>query len=81
VHSLRFHPRYAPLVSESPWGIPVLLDGPGEQGRLDAVLEQLDAALERLRSDDAIREVRGAIREYQDAQKRPRAPGGWRQRR
>lgn len=81
VQSLRLHPRYSPLVSESQWGIPMLVDGPGELRRLEAVLEQLAAALERLRSDDGIQEVRGAIREYQDARKRRRAPGGWRQRR
>jgi hypothetical protein len=81
VQSLRLHPRYAPILSESPWGFPVLLDGPHELQRLEAVLEQLDAAVGRLRSGDALQEVRGAIREYQAAQKRRRAAGGWRHRR
>lgn len=80
VQSLRFHPRYAPLLTDSPWGFPVLLDGPSELRRLEAVLATLDAGLERLRSDHAIEEVRGAIREYQDAQKRRRAVGAWCQR-
>lgn len=73
LESLRFHPRYESLVSEGPWGMPMLIDGPRERERLDAVLAQLEAAVARLASGDALQEVRGAIREYQEAQKRRRA--------
>jgi len=70
LQSLRLHPRYAPLVVEGPFGLPIVIDGPREMERLDAVIEQLDAALGRLSSNDALQEVRGAIRECRDSEKR-----------
>jgi hypothetical protein len=70
LQSLRLHPRYAPLVVEGPFGLPIVIDGPREMERLDAVIEQLDAALQRLSSTDALQEVRGAIRERRDSEKR-----------
>lgn len=63
VQSLRLHPRYAPLMVDGPFGLPVVIDGPREVERLDATIEQIRAALDRLSSDQALTEVRGAIGE------------------
>ena len=68
--SLRFHPRYAALIFESPFGVPMVIDGLREMERLEGMIEQLDAALQRLSSNEALQEVRGAIREYRDSEKR-----------
>lgn len=70
VQSLQFHPRYADLVQEGPFGFPLVINGPSEVERLDAMNAQLRSGLDRLSSPDALDEVRGAIREYRDAEKR-----------
>ena len=69
VQSLRLHPRYAPLIVDGPFGLPMVIDGQRELERLDTVSEQIGLALERL-SRDALGEIRGAIREYRDSEKR-----------
>jgi hypothetical protein len=48
----------------------MVVDGPREVERLDTIIAQVRAALERLSSCDAHEEVRSAIREYRDAEKR-----------
>ena len=68
--SLLLHPRYAPLIVDGRFGFPVVIDGPREVERLDTVIEQIRAALERLSSDEALQEVRSATREYLEAEKR-----------
>ena len=70
VQSLRLHPRYAVLIVEGPFGSPVVIDGLREVERLDTVIAQVRSALERLSSPDALEEIRGAIREYRDSDKR-----------
>ena len=70
VQSLRLHPRYAALIVEGPFGFPVVIDGPRELERLDTIIVQVRSALERLSSRDALEEVRSAIREYRDSEKR-----------
>ena len=75
VQSLRLHPRYAPLLVDGPFGLPMVIDGPRELERLDTVIEQIRLALERLSSRDALEEVRGAIREYRDSEKRQTLAG------
>ena len=70
LHSMRLYPRYAPLMVDGPFGLPMVIDAPREVERLDSVIEQLRRALERLSSDEALQEVRGAIREYRDSEKR-----------
>ena len=70
VQSLQLHPRYAALIVEGPFGFPVAIDGPREVERLDTIIAQVRSALERLSSPDALEEVRGAIREYRDSEKR-----------
>lgn len=78
IHSLRLHPRYAPLIVDGPFDLPMVIDGPGEAERLDYVIDQLRGALERLSSNQALEEVRGAIAEYRDAAKRQKRVGPWR---
>jgi len=73
--SLRLHPRYAVLIVEGPFGLPVVIDGPREVQRLDTINARVRAALERLSSRDALEEVRSAIREYRDSEKRQRLAG------
>jgi hypothetical protein len=73
--ALRLHPRYAPLIVEGPFGVPMVIDGPREVERLDAMIKQIDAGLQRLSSNEALQEVRGAIREYRDAEKRDARAG------
>jgi hypothetical protein len=75
VRSLRLHPRYAALIVEGPLGFPVVIDGPREVARLDATISQVRSAFERLSSRDALEEVRGAIREYRDSEKRQTLAG------
>jgi hypothetical protein len=70
VQSLRLHPRYAAVIVEGPFGFPVVIDGPREVERLDTIVAQVRSALEHLSSHDALEEVRGAIREYRDSEKR-----------
>jgi hypothetical protein len=78
VRSLQLHPRYAPLLVEGPFGLPTVIDGPREVERLDTMTEQIRAALERLSSGHALEEVRGAVREYREAEKRHARAGRWR---
>jgi hypothetical protein len=75
MQALRLHPRYSPLIVEGPFGVPMVIDGPGEVERLDAMIEQLAAGLRRLSSNEALEEVRGAVREYRDAEKRDTRAG------
>ena len=70
IQTLRLHPRYAALIVEGPFGVPMVIDGPREMERLDGMIEQIAAALQRLSSNEALHEVRGAIREYRDSEKR-----------
>jgi hypothetical protein len=70
IQSLRLHPRYAPLLVDTPWGMPIVIDGSAEVQRLDLEIEQIRSALERLSSTEALDEVRGAIREYREVEKR-----------
>ena len=56
----------------------MVIDGPHEVERLDYVIEQLRRALERLSFNQALQEVRGAIREYRDSEKRQSRAGRWR---
>ena len=53
----------------------MVIDGPRELERLDAVIVQIRSALERLSSRDALEEVRNAIREYRDSEKRQTLAG------
>ena len=67
--ALRFHPRYAPLlVEDAIFGDLVPLDGPAEVRRLDALIESLCGALERLTTGQTWREVRAIVREYRRTQ-------------
>lgn len=70
VRSLRLHPRYADLIADGPFGLPLIIDGPREVERLDAIIERIRFGLERLSSQDALEEVRGAIREYRNSERR-----------
>ena len=70
IQSLRLHPRYAPLIVEGPFGVPMLVDGPREMERLEILIEQIGAALQRLSSGDALLEVRDSIRAVRDSEKR-----------
>ena len=70
VQALPLHPRYAPIVVDGPFGLATVVDGPREVERLDAAIEQIEAGLQRLSSKESLDEVRGAIREYRDAEKR-----------
>ena len=70
MQSLRLHPRYAALIVEGPFGAPMVIDGPREVERLDGMIAQINAALRRLSSKEALTEVRAAIQEYRDSEKR-----------
>jgi hypothetical protein len=75
IQSLRFHPRYAPLIVDGPFGLPTVIDGPREVERLDTIIEQVRSALERLSSSDSLWEVRSAIRQYRDSEKQQTLAG------
>ncbi len=78
IQSMRLHPRYAPLIVDGPFDLPMVIDGPREVERLDYVIEQLRRALERLSFNEALQEVRSAIREYRDSEKQQSRAGRWR---
>lgn len=62
---LPYHPRYQPIMVETgPLGIPMQTDGPTEAWRLDRMIVSLEAGLARLRTDEALAEVRGAIQAF-----------------
>ncbi len=73
--SVQLHPRYAALIVEGPFGLPVVIDGSREVERLDTIIAQVRSALARLTSGDALEEVRSAIREYRDSEKRQTLSG------
>jgi hypothetical protein len=77
IDSMRLHPRYASLVVDGPFDLPMVIDGPREVEQLDYMIEQLRSAIERLSSNEALQEVRGAIREYRDSEKRQKSLGRW----
>ena len=66
-NQVRFHPRYAPLLVDGPFGTPMLIDGPREAAALDDLIESLRVDVERLRSDEALTVVREALRTYRGA--------------
>ena len=70
IQLLRLQPRYAALIVEGPFGVPMVIDGPREVERLDGMIAQIDAALQRLSSNEALAEVRAAIQQYRDSEKR-----------
>lgn len=76
---LRFHPRYAPLLVEGPFGAPMLIDGPREAAALDELIESLRIDVERLGSDEALTVVRETLRAYREVREaQERAAHRWR---
>jgi len=73
-NALCFHPRYAPLIVDDRFGLPMLIDGPSEAERLDSVIERIRIGIEHMASGQALQEVRRAIQEYRRAQKAPKQP-------
>jgi len=62
---LPFHPRYRPLVvMDGPFEIRLRTDGAGEEHELDRTIESMEASIARLRSEQALQEVRSFIRMY-----------------
>jgi hypothetical protein len=61
IEMLPYAPRYLPIVRMGPSGTEVLFAGAAEVRRLDDLLESLSDSLARLRTADALEEVRGAI--------------------
>jgi hypothetical protein len=62
---LPYHPRYQPVMVETgPFGVSALTDGPTEEWRLDRMIVDMEAGLARLRTDEALAEVRGAIQAF-----------------
>lgn len=67
---LRFHPRYAPLVLDGPFGLPILIDVSREAVMLDELIESLQIDVERVGSDNALHMVRETVRAYREARQR-----------
>lgn len=65
---LRYHPRYQPIITEGgPFGIFRVLDqkdGSAEAWRLDHMIAQMETMLRRMRTDEALAEVRSAIQAF-----------------
>jgi hypothetical protein len=70
IELLPLHPRYALLLVDGPFDMPMVIDGAHEVGQLDSEIVQLRSAIVRLSSDQALDEVRGAIRDYRQSEKR-----------
>jgi hypothetical protein len=75
--ALRFHPRYAVLITDDPFGAARLIDGPSEAARLDFVIEQVGIGIDRMTAGQPLQEVRGAIREYRRVRKERRRNLRW----
>ena len=59
------HPRYQPImVEEGPFWIRARTVGPAEAWRLDQEITNMEASLSRLRTDEALAEVRSAIQAF-----------------
>jgi len=69
---LCYHPRYAALLIDGPFGIPIPIDPPREAAVLEARIESLRVSLERLGSAEALDFVREALRAHRDASERER---------
>ncbi len=68
---LPYHPRYHPVIVENgPFGSLVQSDGPAEAWRLDRMIADMEARLTLLRTDEALAEVRSAIRVFRAASER-----------
>jgi hypothetical protein len=74
--ALRFHPRYATLIVDDPFGLPALIDGPSEVARLDVMIQQIRIGIEQMASSQALPHVRRVIQEYRHLQK-----AAWKRRR
>lgn len=65
---LPYHPRYQPIITEGgPFGSLRVLDrkdGSAEVWRLDQMIAKMEAMLRRMRTDEALAEVRGAIQVF-----------------
>ncbi|MEK6801482.1 MAG: J domain-containing protein [Nitrospirota bacterium] len=65
---LPYHPRYQPIITEGgPFGIFRVLDrtdGSAEAWRLDQMIAKMEAMLRRMRTDEALAEVRSAIQVF-----------------
>lgn len=65
---LPYHPRYQPIITEGrPSGIFRVLDrkdGSAEAWRLDQMIAKMEAMLRRMRTDEALAEVRSAIQVF-----------------
>jgi hypothetical protein len=72
IADLPFQARYAPLaVEDSPFELRLRTDGPAEAHRLDRTIARMETSLERLRSREALREVRDSIREFRAVTETP----------
>ena len=68
IAQLPYHPRYQPIaVADGPSGIRLRTDGPAEAHNLDRIIAGLEFSLARFHSDEAIKEVRAAMRDYRAA--------------
>lgn len=68
LHELPSHPRFQSVMDETgPFGVPVHTDGPTEAWRLDQIMAGLEAGLARLRTDEALAEVRRVIQAFRGA--------------
>lgn len=74
IMELPFQPRYASLVeADNPYGVAFVGDGPAEVSRLDMLIENLTASIERLcDARAALHVVRGLIREYRQHERESR---------
>ena len=62
---LPYHPRYQPITApDGPFGIRLRTDGPAEAQRLDRTIASLEASIARMRTGEALDEVRDAIQSY-----------------
>jgi hypothetical protein len=59
--------HYQPVMVETgPFGVSALTDGPTEEWRLDRMIADMEAGLARLRTDEALAEVHGAIQTFRN---------------
>lgn len=68
---LPYHPRYQPIITEGgPFGICRVFDqkdGRAEAWRMDQMIAEMDARLRRMRTEEALAEVRSAIQVFRAA--------------
>jgi len=66
IHDLRYHPRYEPLMDPMDVFGGAQTDGPARAQSMDRTIADMERSLQRLKSPEALKEVRTVLRDYRN---------------